>query len=376
MAAGAVSHQLATCGVRRHRADPVAVMVLRPAGGRLQCPWPALGGRLAPGCGQSRAGRAEQTLDVRGLGAGPELRQARPPPAVDAPSLPAPSPALAGRSPALEVRPCHERSHRPAARLDRGRALRDARRRSGVAWPPRRACGSRTGRGARGRGAGGGAPRRGRGIARRRALRRDPACAGGDGDRARADRLDHARRPARADADARHDTRGGRACAARDRGAVHRRRRPAPPRAGVSYPWRAGVPDRPAADGAITWCCRTHRHRTGSALTNAQLAFVSATCLLLWLAFTFVQTVRHREHFLPNQTDAAASAVRPTARSTAASLGLLVVALVAVVLLAKGVSPFIQAAVAGLGAPPARWASSLPRSCCARRRDRGARGAR
>ena len=91
----------------------------------------------------------------------------------------------------------------------------------------------------------------------------------------------------------------------------------------------------------------------GPYYTNAQLAFVSATCLLLWLAFTFVQTVRHREHFLPNQTDAAASAVRPTARLTAASLGLLVVALVAVVLLAKGVSPFIQAAVAGLGAPPA-----------------------
>ena len=91
----------------------------------------------------------------------------------------------------------------------------------------------------------------------------------------------------------------------------------------------------------------------GPYYTSAQLAFVSATCLLLWLAFTFVQTVRHREHFLPNQTDAAASAVRPTARLTAASLGLLLVALVAVVLLAKGVSPFIQAAVAGLGAPPA-----------------------
>jgi Ca2+:H+ antiporter len=76
-------------------------------------------------------------------------------------------------------------------------------------------------------------------------------------------------------------------------------------------------------------------------------------CLLLWLAFTFVQTVRHREHFLPNQPGAAAPVARPSARLTTASLGLLLVALVAVVLLAKGVSPFIQAAVAGLGAPPA-----------------------
>jgi Ca2+:H+ antiporter len=91
----------------------------------------------------------------------------------------------------------------------------------------------------------------------------------------------------------------------------------------------------------------------GPYYTNVQLAFVSAACLLLWLAFTFVQTVRHRDHFLPNQPAAAAPTARPTARLTAASLGLLLVALVAVVLLAKGVSPFIQAAVAGLGAPPA-----------------------
>ena len=91
----------------------------------------------------------------------------------------------------------------------------------------------------------------------------------------------------------------------------------------------------------------------GPYYTNVQLAFASVACLLLWLAFTFVQTIRHREHFLPNQPGAKAPVARPSARLTAASLGLLLVALVAVVLLAKGVSPFIQAAVAGLGAPPA-----------------------
>jgi len=92
----------------------------------------------------------------------------------------------------------------------------------------------------------------------------------------------------------------------------------------------------------------------GPYYTNVQLAFVGVTCLLLWLAFTFVQTVRHREHFLPRQAAATATpAARPSAGLTAAALGLLLVALVAVVLLAKGVSPFIQAAVAGLGAPPA-----------------------
>jgi Ca2+:H+ antiporter len=91
----------------------------------------------------------------------------------------------------------------------------------------------------------------------------------------------------------------------------------------------------------------------GPYYSNAQLAFVSVACLLLWLAFSFVQTVRHRDHFLPNQPAAAQPAERPGGRLTAAAVALLLVALVAVVLLAKGVSPFIQAAVAGVGAPPA-----------------------
>ena len=45
----------------------------------------------------------------------------------------------------------------------------------------------------------------------------------------------------------------------------------------------------------------------GPYYTNVQLAFVGVTCLLLWLAFSFVQTVRHREHFLPRQTAATAA---------------------------------------------------------------------
>ncbi len=91
----------------------------------------------------------------------------------------------------------------------------------------------------------------------------------------------------------------------------------------------------------------------GPYYTGAQLAFVSVTCLLLWLAFTFVQTVRHREHFLPQESAKTATIQRPSGRLTLASLVLLLIALVAVVLLAKGVSPFIQTAVADLGAPSA-----------------------
>lgn len=89
----------------------------------------------------------------------------------------------------------------------------------------------------------------------------------------------------------------------------------------------------------------------GPYYTGSQMAFVGLACLLLWLAFSFVQTVRHREHFLPPQPASAGPAARPGARLSGAALALLLVALVAVVLLAKGVSPFIQAAVAGLGAP-------------------------
>jgi Ca2+:H+ antiporter len=102
---------------------------------------------------------------------------------------------------------------------------------------------------------------------------------------------------------------------------------------------------------AITLVLPNFTSEPGPYYSNAQLAFVSIACLLLWLAFTFVQTVRHREHFLPSQTAEAAPAERPSARLTMASLGLLLVALVAVVLLAKGVSPFIQNVVADIGAP-------------------------
>ena len=90
----------------------------------------------------------------------------------------------------------------------------------------------------------------------------------------------------------------------------------------------------------------------GTYYTPAQLLFVSVVCLLLWLAFTFVQTLRHRDHFTPNRPQIS-HGPRPGGRLALAALGMLVVALLAVVLLAKGVSPFIQRVVVGMGAPPA-----------------------
>ena len=90
----------------------------------------------------------------------------------------------------------------------------------------------------------------------------------------------------------------------------------------------------------------------GPYYSTSQLAFVSVVCLLLYLAFTFVQTIRHREHFTPTRGPVEHGPM-PSDSTTAVALGLLVVALVAVVLLAKGVSPFIQAVVGALGAPDA-----------------------
>ena len=83
-----------------------------------------------------------------------------------------------------------------------------------------------------------------------------------------------------------------------------------------------------------------------------QLAFVSVVCLALYFAFTFVQTIRHREHFTPTR-EAEEHGPRPENRIAGMALAMLGVSLVAVVLLAKAVSPFIQAGVTGLGAPEA-----------------------
>ena len=38
--------------------------------------------------------------------------------------------------------------------------------------------------------------------------------------------------------------------------------------------------------------------------SNAQLAFVAVTSAVLWAVFVFIQTVRHRDYFLPGATPA------------------------------------------------------------------------
>ena len=95
----------------------------------------------------------------------------------------------------------------------------------------------------------------------------------------------------------------------------------------------------------------------GPFYTPVQLAFASVASLLLWGVFVFVQTVRHREYFLPagdsGSVDDAAHAPPPTTAEAWTSFALLLVALVAVIALAKVLSPALERGVAAAGAPQA-----------------------
>ncbi len=94
----------------------------------------------------------------------------------------------------------------------------------------------------------------------------------------------------------------------------------------------------------------------GPVYSPTQLIMVSIALIVLYGAFILVQTVRHRDYFLP-QGDAArdehAHAAPPGNRTAAAAALLLLVCLGAVVLLAKALSPTIEATVDAAGAPKA-----------------------
>ncbi|SEG72747.1 Ca2+:H+ antiporter [Nonomuraea solani] len=96
----------------------------------------------------------------------------------------------------------------------------------------------------------------------------------------------------------------------------------------------------------------------GPAFSPGQLAFAAVVSLALWGLFVLTQTVRHRDYFLPVEVEGRPMteeehAPRPSARTALASLGLLLVALVSVVGLAKVESPVIEAAVSSAGLPQA-----------------------
>jgi Ca2+:H+ antiporter len=89
--------------------------------------------------------------------------------------------------------------------------------------------------------------------------------------------------------------------------------------------------------------------------SGSQLAFVAVSSATLWAIFIFVQTVRHRDYFLPatGAGDLDVHAELPTAREASVSSGLLLLSLVGVVGLAKMLSPTIEVAVEAANAPRA-----------------------
>jgi Ca2+:H+ antiporter len=90
----------------------------------------------------------------------------------------------------------------------------------------------------------------------------------------------------------------------------------------------------------------------GPDFSPGQLAFAAVASLALYGLFVWVQTVRHRESFVSEGDVDDEHAEAPSRRDALTSLALLVVALVAVVGLAKVESPAIEDAVAAIDAPP------------------------
>ncbi len=89
----------------------------------------------------------------------------------------------------------------------------------------------------------------------------------------------------------------------------------------------------------------------GPIFSTSQLVFVSLVSLLLYGSFVFVQTVRHRGYFLPVGGKTGGHGATPSDQAALASLALLVVALVAVVLLAKALTPNLEKGMALFGVP-------------------------
>ncbi|REK92108.1 ionic transporter y4hA [Streptomyces inhibens] len=94
----------------------------------------------------------------------------------------------------------------------------------------------------------------------------------------------------------------------------------------------------------------------GPQFSTPQLVFAALAALILYSMFVTTQTVRHRDYFLPVTSsgeviDTEDHAEPPSARAALRSLGLLALALIAVVGLAKAVSPAIESGVAAAGLP-------------------------
>jgi Ca2+:H+ antiporter len=94
----------------------------------------------------------------------------------------------------------------------------------------------------------------------------------------------------------------------------------------------------------------------GPMYSASQLVLIAVMSLVLYGSFVLVQTTRHRGYFLTlgdADRDLEAHALPPSTLAAALSAALLLACLGAVVLLAKALSPAIEAGIAAAGAPKA-----------------------
>lgn len=94
------------------------------------------------------------------------------------------------------------------------------------------------------------------------------------------------------------------------------------------------------------------RSAPGPVYTGPQLIFESVACLVIYAAFILAQTVRHREYFLSGDDHGATGGKTAVSNlAFALSLVFLLISLMIVILLAKSLSPSIEALVVGRGLP-------------------------
>lgn len=92
----------------------------------------------------------------------------------------------------------------------------------------------------------------------------------------------------------------------------------------------------------------------GPEFSTPQLIFAGTASLVLYGSFVFIQTIRHRDYFLPNGGgNEEAHAPPPSTAIALTSAALLFVSLVAIVGLAKALTPTVEQGLSWLGAPKA-----------------------
>jgi len=89
----------------------------------------------------------------------------------------------------------------------------------------------------------------------------------------------------------------------------------------------------------------------GPQYSPTQLLFISVLSILLYGVFVFVQSVRHRDYFLPEEGGEPVHAA-PSVPEAAVSAALLLVSLLAVVLLAETLTPAVEGRILDAGLPP------------------------